>query len=106
VKYRAPTQRPNLKLRLVHAAAWSARGVMLAFVMASKGQLMQHLRVVPHVVRSNAALGDGAFGFGEMVNHWISYWHFASVTRQISGTEFGNVTDSGGAVQPKAVSLG
>jgi hypothetical protein len=66
---------------------------MLAVVMAGQGELMRHLRIVPRVVRRNAALGHDAFGFGQMVNHWITYWHFASVTRQISGTEFGNVPE-------------
>jgi radical SAM superfamily enzyme YgiQ (UPF0313 family) len=84
-------RRPGLKQRLLFSAAWGARAVMLAFVMAGQGQLSRHLRVVPRVLRRNAALGPGAFGFGEMVDLWITYWHFASVTRQLSGTRFGNV---------------
>jgi hypothetical protein len=95
-----------LKLRLLYSAAWTARAVMLAFVMAAQGQLMRHLRIVPCVVRTNAALGHEAFGLGPMVNHWISYWHLASVTRQISGTEFGNVPEVRERVQAKAIPLG
>lgn len=87
------TQRPALKLRLILSAAWAARALMLACVMARQGQLFRHLRAAPRVLRKNAALGPDAFGFGEMVNHWITYWHFASVTRQISGTQFGNVPE-------------
>lgn len=82
---------PDWKLRLLFSTAWTARAVMLALVMIGQGQLWRHLRVVPRVLRRNAALGTDAFGFGEMVNHWITYWHFASVTRQLSGTQFGNV---------------
>jgi radical SAM superfamily enzyme YgiQ (UPF0313 family) len=89
----AQPRTPNLKLRLLYAAAWTARAVMLACVMAGQGQLARHLRVVPRVLRRNAARGTDAFGFGELVNHWITYWHFASVTRQISGTQFGNVPE-------------
>ena len=48
---------------------------------------------MPRVLRRNAALGPDAFGFAEMVNRWITYWHFACVTRQISGTDFGNVPE-------------
>jgi radical SAM superfamily enzyme YgiQ (UPF0313 family) len=88
-------RRPRLKLRLLLAAGWSARALMLASVMAREGQLRRHLRVLPRVLRRNAALGERALGYGEMVNQWITYWHFASVTRQISGTEFGNVPGAG-----------
>ena len=84
-------RRPSLKLRFLYAGAWSARALLLALVMARQGQLWRHLRVCARVARRNAALGAAAFGFGEMVNHWITYWHFACVTRQISGTQFGNV---------------
>ena len=87
------TRPPSLKLRLLFSSAWAARAAMLALVMARQGQLSRHLRVVPRVLRRNAALGPDAFGFGEMVNHWITYWHFACVTRQISGTDFGNVPE-------------
>jgi hypothetical protein len=79
---------------------------MLAFVMATQGQLMRHLRVVPRLIRTNAALGDEAFGFAEMVGHWIGYWHFSSVTRQISGTEFGNVPPLRERVLPRTAPLG
>ncbi len=84
-------RQPSLKLRFLHAGAWSARALLLAFVMARQGQLLRHLRVCARVVLRNAALDTATFGFGEMVNHWITYWHFACVTRQISGTQFGNV---------------
>ncbi len=90
----AQTPKPNLKLRLLFSAAWTARALYLAFVMARQGQLLRHLRVVPRLLRRNAALGREAFGFGEMVNLWITYWHFASVTRQISGTQFGSVPEA------------
>lgn len=90
----AQTRKPNLKLRLLFSAAWTARALFLAFVMAKQGQLLRHLRVVPRLLRKNAALGPDAFGFGEMVNLWITYWHFASVTRQLSGTQFGIVPEA------------
>jgi radical SAM superfamily enzyme YgiQ (UPF0313 family) len=85
------TRRPGLKPRLLTIGAWTARAVMLAFVMARQGQLLRHLRVVPRVLKRNAALGPDAFGFCAIVSHWITYWHFASVTRQLSGTQFGNM---------------
>lgn len=85
------TRKPSLKLRFLYTAAWSARAVRLALVMARQGSLLRHLRVCARVVSRNAALGTASFGFAEMVNHWITYWHFACVTRQISGTQFGNV---------------
>jgi radical SAM superfamily enzyme YgiQ (UPF0313 family) len=84
-------RRPSLKLRLLRSAAAAARAIMLASVMAFKGVLSRHLRVLLRVLRRNAARGPNALGFAEMVNHWITYWHFACVTRQISGTQFGNV---------------
>lgn len=87
----AATRRPGLKVRLLYSAAWAARALMLACVMAGQGQLSRHLRVAPRVLRRNAALGPDALGFGDMVNLWITYWHFACVTRQLSGTQFGNV---------------
>jgi hypothetical protein len=46
---------------------------------------------MPGVLKRNAALGPDAFGFCALVSHWITYWHFASVTRELSGTQFGNV---------------
>lgn len=88
------TRQPSLKQRLLFSAVWGARAVMLVFVMAGQGQLLRHLRVAPGVLRRNVALGPDAFGFGEMVNLWITYWHFASVTRQLSGTQFGNVPEA------------
>ena len=84
----------NLKQRLLFSTAWTARAIMLAGVMARQGQLLRHLRACRHVLRRNASLGSDAFRFGELVGHWITYWHFASVTRQISGTQFGNVLPS------------
>jgi hypothetical protein len=39
-----------------------------------------------------------------MVNYWITYWHFASVTRQIGGTEFGNVPQVREQVHAEALS--
>lgn len=90
----AGSRPPGLKLRLLLTTAWAARAAMLAFVMAGQGNLLRHLRVARRVLRRNAALGSDAFGFGEMVNHWITYWHFACVTRQLSGTRFGNVPEA------------
>ena len=75
----------------LHLAAWMARAVMLAGVMARQGVLWRHVRAYRRVVRRNAALGPRALGFIDMMNHWIAYWHFASVTRQLSGTDFGNI---------------
>ena len=83
--------RSNIAVRSLLTTAWAARAVLLALVMARQNQLRRHLRVLRNVVNRNRALRHERFTFGEMVNHWISYWHFASVTRQISGTEFGIV---------------
>jgi len=77
--------------RLVLWVAWSARATMLALVMASKGELVRHFRACRRILRRNSALGAEGFTFGDMVGLWITYWHFASVTKQISGTQFGNV---------------
>jgi hypothetical protein len=81
----------NFRQRLLISTGWTARAMMLAFVMASHGQLIRHLRACRRVLRRNATLGPNAFSFTDLVAHWITYWHFASVTRQISGTQFGNV---------------
>jgi hypothetical protein len=81
----------NLRQRLLISTAWTARAMMLAFVMASHGQLTRHLRACGRVLRRNATLGPNALSFNDLVALWITYWHFASVTRQISGTQFGNV---------------
>ena len=81
----------RLDQRMLFSAAWAARAVMLVFVMARQGQLMRHLRICPSVLKRNAARGPNAFRFADIVNFWITYWHFACVTRQISGTQFGNV---------------
>jgi radical SAM superfamily enzyme YgiQ (UPF0313 family) len=86
-------RKPRLALRFVYSGVWFIRALMLAGVMARHGQLTKNLRVVPSVVARNRALTRKALGFGEIVSHWIAYWHFASVTRQISGTEFGNVPE-------------
>ncbi|HKP81441.1 MAG TPA: DUF4070 domain-containing protein, partial [Pyrinomonadaceae bacterium] len=81
----------SLRQWLLISTGWTARAIMLAFVMAGHGQLTRHLRACVRVLRRNATLGPNAFGFSELVALWITYWHFASVTRQISGTQFGNV---------------
>jgi Domain of unknown function (DUF4070) len=81
----------TFKQRLLFSSAWTARAIMLALVMARHGQLTRHLRACRRVLCRNATLGANAFSFGELVTLWITYWHFASVTRQISGTQFGNV---------------
>ena len=80
-----------LTQRLLFTSAWTARAILLVFVMAKQRQLLRHVQAVSRVLRKNAALGEDRFGFGEMVGHLIAYWHFSSVTRQISGTMFGNV---------------
>ncbi|HEX6715714.1 MAG TPA: radical SAM protein [Pyrinomonadaceae bacterium] len=84
-------RRPDFKQWLLFSTAWATRAMMLAGVMARQRQLMRHLRACGRVLRRNAKLRPHAFGFAELVNLWITYWHFASVTRQISGTQFGNV---------------
>ena len=81
----------QLATRMLFSAAWAARAAKLALVMARERQLRRHVRILREVLRRNRALGPAASNFAEMVNHWISYWHFACVTRQISGTEFGIV---------------
>jgi hypothetical protein len=85
------TLRPGLRQRLRRLAGASARTAKLALEMARKGELSRNLKVCPRVLRRNAALGEDAFGFEALVNLWINYWHFASVTRRLSGTEFGTV---------------
>lgn len=85
---------PTFTQRLLFSSAWTARAIMLALVMAGNGQLTRHLRACRRVLHRNATLGANAFNFGELVGLWITYWHFASVTRQISGTQFGNVPAS------------
>ena len=82
-------ERPGGSLRSLAGAA--VRAVRLAYVIARKGQLWQHLPVSSRVVRRNAALGANAFGFEALVNLWVMYWHFASITRHLSGTDFGTV---------------
>jgi len=54
-------------------------------------RLPRHLRACRRILRRNATLGPDALGFAAMVEQWLLYWHFACVTRQISGTDFGNV---------------
>jgi hypothetical protein len=81
----------NLKQQILLSSISAARAIMLVGVMAGQGQLMRHLRACRRVLRRNACVGSAALGFGELVESWITYWHFASVTRQISGTQFGNV---------------
>lgn len=90
-----PASRPPLPRRAIVTGAWAVRAVMLAAVMARHGLLLQHARALRRVWRKNATLGPSAYGFGELVGFWITYWHFACVTRQHSGTDFGTV--SGGA---------
>src|SRR6266404_7514682 len=78
--HRVPKIRqPAFSQRLLFSAVWAVRAVMLAFVMAGQGQLLRHLRVCPRLLRRNSLLGSDAFGFGDIVSHWITYWHFACV---------------------------
>jgi hypothetical protein len=37
-------------------------------------------------------------GFTDLVNHWIGYWHFSRVTRELADADFGMVS----AVPPQA----
>jgi Domain of unknown function (DUF4070) len=90
----------GLKPRLLGSAFWARRAVMLASEMARQGLLLPHLRALPAILRKNSSLGASAFGFADMVNLWITYWHFASVTRQISGTQFGIVPETRTAEPP------
>jgi radical SAM superfamily enzyme YgiQ (UPF0313 family) len=82
-------QGPSGHLRSSAGAA--VRAVRLGCVMARDGELRRHLRVCLRVVRRNAALGPNGFTFEALVNLWVTYWHFASVTRYLSGTDFGTV---------------
>ena len=52
-----------------------------------------------------ATLGANAFSFSALVALWITYWHFASVTRQISGTQFGNVPENKAFIKDHAEPL-
>jgi len=90
--------RPTLTRRVLVCGAWAVRAVMLAAVMARHGELRRHLRALPGVLRRNAARGPAAFGFCDFVGLWITYWHFARVTRDISGTDFGTVPAAAPAV--------
>jgi radical SAM superfamily enzyme YgiQ (UPF0313 family) len=82
-------KRPGANVRSLVGAA--VRAIRLFCVIARKGQLWQHVRVSLRVVRRNVALGPNAFGFEALVNLWVTYWHFASITRHLSGTNFGTV---------------
>ncbi len=86
-------RQPGFNRWLLFSGVWAVRALLLALVMADHGELLLCLRVCRRVLWRNAALGPDGFGFGEMVNLWISYWHFASVTRQLSGTQFGSVPE-------------
>lgn len=81
----------SLKVRLLYKSAWLVRAGLLALTMARHRKLLRHLRVLFLTLRRNAALGSKGIGFNEMVGHWITYWHFARVTADIEGTQFGNV---------------
>jgi len=83
--------RPGVPVRVVHSLAWAARALLLAWVMATQGQFLRHVRACRRVLRRNAVLGRNAFGFAALVEHWLVYWHFACVTRRITGTDFGNI---------------
>lgn len=87
----AKSCRQPLLMRLRSRAGDAVRALKLATQMAENGQLWRNVRTFPRVLRKNAALGPHAFGFAELLNLWIYYWHFASVTRHISGTQFGIV---------------
>jgi radical SAM superfamily enzyme YgiQ (UPF0313 family) len=82
-------QGPEGHLRSSAGAA--VRAVRLGCVMARDGELRRHLGVCARVIRRNAALRPNGFSFEALVNLWVTYWHFASVTRYLSGTDFGTV---------------
>ncbi len=70
---------------------WTIRAAYLAFHMMRSRSLLRHSRVLRDVIRKNRRLGRSRLSFAEFVGHWITYWHFASVTRDISGTDFGSI---------------
>jgi len=67
------------------------RATMLGWAFAKAGELRLHLRAARKVLRRNAALGNSRLSFAELVTFSIWYWHFARVTEQIIGTDFGTV---------------
>ncbi|HEX7722926.1 MAG TPA: radical SAM protein, partial [Pyrinomonadaceae bacterium] len=82
---------PALHTRVRSIIGAVVRGLKLAYVMARTGQLRRQGRVLRRVMRRNSTLGANALDIEALVNLWISYWHFASVTRYLSGTEFGSL---------------
>lgn len=87
--------RPGLKPRLRSSAAAALRVLKLAREMAREGELLRHLRACPRVLRQYAAIGAGACSAEEFVYLWITYWHFARVSREFTGTHFGVVPRAG-----------
>src|ERR1044072_5590377 len=62
-----PAANRNFRQRLLISTGWTARALMLAFVMAGHGQLIRHLRACRRVLRRNATLGPHPFPLNEMV---------------------------------------
>jgi len=81
------------QLRLTVAVL--ARAGKLSYVIARAEEISLHLKVLSYVRERNSALGKDALDFESLVNLWVVYWHFRSVTRLINGTQFGIVPASG-----------
>jgi radical SAM superfamily enzyme YgiQ (UPF0313 family) len=93
---REAAKQGGIKSVLVAAAitcVWAARAAWLGGHMARRGQFMRNARAAVWVTRDNRSLGSARLSFAELVGHWITYWHFASVTRNIAGTDFGTVKE-------------
>jgi len=89
---RAATPATRLRTRVRSTAGAAVRGLKLAYVMTRNGQLLRHVSVLRRVVRRNWSLRPNSLDIEALVNLWIWYWHFASVTRYLSGTEFGTLS--------------
>lgn len=90
----AKPTKPSLKNRLWCFGAASARAFKLVKAMYGAGDLWKNIKACPGMLKKNTMLGNNALGFETLVSLWIIYWHFACVTRQISGTEFGVVAEN------------
>ena len=77
--------------RLRITVAVIARTGKLIYVIARANEIRPHVRVLSYVSARNSALGKDALSLEALVNLWVVYWHFRSVTRLISGTQFGLV---------------
>lgn len=89
-----PRRVRNLGRVVLNHGPAASRALRLAREMARNRELWRHVRACPRVMQKNAALGPDAFRFEEFVDRWVTYWHFASVTRHLSGTRFGIVREN------------